>query len=65
MQNRWADAEAAGKDELDQLVYLSRVMGAEPNLVLWGGGNTSIKADVPDYRGGQLGPCSSKAPAPT
>ena len=51
MQNRWIESDIAGKDDLDQLVYLSRVMGANPNLVLWGGGNTSIKAGVADYRG--------------
>ena len=51
MQNQWAEPEMEGKDDLDQLVYLSRVMGAEPNLVLWGGGNTSVKAEVIDYRG--------------
>ena len=51
VQNRWSESEAAGKDDLDLLVYQSRVMGAEPNLVLWGGGNTSIKLDEEDFRG--------------
>ena len=51
MQNRWVDDEVVGKDDLDQLVYLSRVMGVETNLVLWGGGNTSIKSEASDFRG--------------
>lgn len=51
MENRWSEAEATGKDDLDLLVYQSRLMGSEPNLVLWGGGNTSTKLDETDYRG--------------
>src|SRR5438445_8659124 len=38
----WA-GPAAGADELDQLVYLSNLVGREPGLVQPGGGNTSIK----------------------
>ncbi|HKV51435.1 MAG TPA: SDR family oxidoreductase [Gemmatimonadaceae bacterium] len=34
---------ASGADELDQLVYLSNLVGREPSLVQPGGGNTSIK----------------------
>ncbi len=51
MQNRWVDDEVVGMDDLDQLVYLSRAMGVEANLVLWGGGNTSIKSETLDFRG--------------
>src|SRR5438067_6611125 len=39
----WARGPAPGADELDQLVYLSRLIGREPRLVQPGGGNTSIK----------------------
>lgn len=39
----WAGGPAPGADELDQLVYLSRLIGREPRLVQPGGGNTSIK----------------------
>lgn len=42
MKNRWVDAEA-GESPVDQLVYMSRIMGQDEGLVLWGGGNTSIK----------------------
>jgi rhamnulose-1-phosphate aldolase/alcohol dehydrogenase len=53
MQNRWNEAEAAGMDELDQLVYQSRLLGADTSLVLWGGGNTSIKTAEIDFRGAE------------
>ncbi len=43
MQNRWSDADAAAMPDLDGLLYLSRLVGQEPALVLWGGGNTSVK----------------------
>src|SRR5437762_2525364 len=52
MQNRWNDAEA-GATPIDQLVYLSRVMGQDEALVVWGGGNTSIKVTEPDLLGRQ------------
>ena len=41
--DRWGTGPAAGADELDQLVYLSNLIGHEPALVQPGGGNTSIK----------------------
>ncbi|MDQ6695625.1 MAG: bifunctional rhamnulose-1-phosphate aldolase/short-chain dehydrogenase [Chloroflexota bacterium] len=51
VENRWASSEAAGLGELDQLVYQSRLLGSDPRLVLWGGGNTSLKVRERDYRG--------------
>jgi rhamnulose-1-phosphate aldolase/alcohol dehydrogenase len=51
MQSRWRDDEAAGRSELDLLVYASRLVGAETSLVVWGGGNTSIKTLERDHRG--------------
>ena len=51
MRNRWNDAETAGMDDVDLLVYQSRLIGADPSLVVWGGGNTSIKIDQVDFRG--------------
>lgn len=42
MRSRWKDQEAKGKSVLDLLVYRSRLLGADPDLVLWGG-NTSSK----------------------
>jgi rhamnose utilization protein RhaD (predicted bifunctional aldolase and dehydrogenase) len=41
MESRWEDQAAAAQPELEGLLYASRLTGAEPRLVLWGGGNTS------------------------
>jgi rhamnulose-1-phosphate aldolase/alcohol dehydrogenase len=51
MNSRWSDAAAAGLSELDLLVYASRLIGAETSLVVWGGGNTSVKRMERDHRG--------------
>src|SRR6185437_13208505 len=51
MQSRWNDAEAAALSGVDLLVYASRLIGAETSLVVWGGGNTSIKQVERDHRG--------------
>ena len=39
----WGKGPPAGADELDQLVYLSALIGRDPRLVQPGGGNTSLK----------------------
>jgi len=48
MISRWRDHEAkAVSDDLLQLrIYTSRLLGSEPDLVLHGGGNTSVKLEV-------------------
>jgi rhamnulose-1-phosphate aldolase/alcohol dehydrogenase len=51
LADRWSETEVAGRSGLDLLVYQSRLIGAEPQLVLWGGGNTSLKLEERDYRG--------------
>src|SRR3989338_2323728 len=44
MENLWNDTEASkNQDILAQRVYSSRLLGANQNLVLHGGGNTSVK----------------------
>ena len=50
MQNRWTEEGATrhGGDALSMRVYSSRLLGAEPSLVLHGGGNTSVKATAVD-----------------
>src|SRR6266852_6212872 len=50
MHSRWSEADAQGKNDLDLLVYASRLIGAETTLVVWGGGNTSVKRDERDHR---------------
>src|ERR687892_2182980 len=54
MQSRWNDADAATLSGLDLLVYASRLIGAETSLVIWGGGNTSIKTREADHRGREI-----------
>ncbi|MDQ5824652.1 MAG: bifunctional rhamnulose-1-phosphate aldolase/short-chain dehydrogenase [Chloroflexota bacterium] len=51
IENRWADEETQGMDELDLLVYQSRLVGSDSRLVVWGGGNTSLKTHETDFRG--------------
>jgi len=48
MKNRWAETP---DNEIDQLVYQSRLVGAEEALVLWGGGNNSVKSQSTDLLG--------------
>ena len=54
MRSRWNDAEASQLQGLDLLVYASRLVGAETSLVIWGGGNTSIKTRERDHRGREI-----------
>src|SRR6478736_1549536 len=53
MQSLWSDEEAraCGDDALALRVYTSRLLGRDPELVLHGGGNTSVKATVSDFFG--------------
>jgi rhamnose utilization protein RhaD (predicted bifunctional aldolase and dehydrogenase)/NAD(P)-dependent dehydrogenase (short-subunit alcohol dehydrogenase family) len=61
MKNRWSDAEArkfAAEYERDGInedialrVYTSRLIGGEPELVIHGGGNTSVKTRLADFLG--------------
>mgnify|MGYP005848987807 CR=1 FL=1 len=55
MQSLWNDddARAHGDDPLALRVYSSQLLGREPSLVLHGGGNTSLKADVTTFYGTQ------------
>jgi rhamnulose-1-phosphate aldolase/alcohol dehydrogenase len=54
MRSRWNEAEAAALEGVDLLVYGSRLVGAETSLVVWGGGNTSIKVTERDHRGREI-----------
>ena len=54
MRSRWTDAEAAALEGVDLLVYASRLIGAETSLVVWGGGNTSVKVIERDHRGREI-----------
>src|SRR5262245_28430537 len=51
MESRYRDEALRGLDLVDQLVEVSRWVGAETFLAVWGGGNTSIKLAEPDLLG--------------
>jgi len=51
----WDDAKAAEfKSDLEWLVYRSRLLGAEPAIVNWRGGNTSSKTVERDHLGREV-----------
>jgi rhamnose utilization protein RhaD (predicted bifunctional aldolase and dehydrogenase)/NAD(P)-dependent dehydrogenase (short-subunit alcohol dehydrogenase family) len=64
VQDRWREADAnaavaaAGSDPADQAlalrVYTSRLIGADPDLVMHGGGNTSVKVRRRDLFGREI-----------
>ena len=51
MQNRWSETP---EDVIEQLVSQSRLVGMEEALVLWGGGNNSVKARAADLLGNPI-----------
>lgn len=52
MKSLWSDSEARKyKGPLAKRVYTSRLLGANPELVLHGGGNTSVKVSETDFFG--------------
>lgn len=52
MKNRWDDQTAAAyTGALQQRVYTSRLLGADSDLVMHGGGNTSVKGKLIDVFG--------------
>lgn len=42
------------KSGLDELVYRSNLLGADRRVCNWGGGNTSMKTTITDFRGREL-----------
>ena len=52
MKSRWSDQDAGRcEGDLALRVYTSRLLGAEPSLVLHGGGNTSVKSSITNLFG--------------
>ena|SRR5215469_466728 len=52
MKSRWSDQDASRHaGDLALRVYTSRLLGAEPSLVLHGGGNTSVKSSITNLFG--------------
>jgi rhamnose utilization protein RhaD (predicted bifunctional aldolase and dehydrogenase)/NAD(P)-dependent dehydrogenase (short-subunit alcohol dehydrogenase family) len=56
MKSLWNDADASAfvGDDLAMRVYTSRLLGASEDLVMHGGGNTSVKAIAKDFFGNEL-----------
>ncbi len=64
MKSRWSDTESARMvadyarqgvpEALALRVYTSRLLGSDPDLVLHGGGNTSVKLDTTDLLGDRV-----------
>lgn len=54
MRSKWSNQIAANLDGLDLLVYATRLIGQDPDLVLWGGGNSSLKTTIPDHMGNNV-----------
>ena len=64
MENRWSDRDAevaveryarAGINrDLALRTYTTRLLGAEPRLVIHGGGNTSVKTVMPELTGDEV-----------
>jgi rhamnose utilization protein RhaD (predicted bifunctional aldolase and dehydrogenase) len=52
--NSWPPSAPAFTNALDEIVFVSRLIGSDPRLVLAGGGNTSIKATVSDALGADV-----------
>jgi rhamnulose-1-phosphate aldolase/alcohol dehydrogenase len=51
MESLWSGRDAKELTGVDLVVYTSRIIGANPSLVLWGGGNSSIKVEGKDHKG--------------
>lgn len=54
MENRWSMREGERLAPLESLVYATRLIGGEPQLALWGGGNSSLKLVERDFRGEEV-----------
>ena len=56
MKSLWndADAQAHAGDDLALRVYTSRLLGASEDLVMHGGGNTSVKGTTKDFFGNDV-----------
>lgn len=51
VESLWRHDEATGRDDLELLVYRSNLFGRDRAVCNWGGGNTSTKVEMADFRG--------------
>jgi len=50
----WVSANAKGLNEFDLLVYRSNILGQDPSVTNWAGGNTSAKITEKDFKGNDI-----------
>jgi len=48
IESKWSDAVASALDPVELLVYRSNLLGSEPSVTNYGGGNTSSKVETCD-----------------
>ncbi|MDH3251923.1 MAG: bifunctional rhamnulose-1-phosphate aldolase/short-chain dehydrogenase [Ignavibacteria bacterium] len=51
MKNLWSNSKTKGMNELELLIYRSNILGEDPSVTNWAGGNTSAKIWEQDFRG--------------
>ncbi|WP_145037782.1 bifunctional aldolase/short-chain dehydrogenase [Paenibacillus sp. Y412MC10] len=55
VQSLWKQSKAQqAQNTLDELVYRSNLIGADRRVCNWGGGNTSSKTTIQDFRGNDV-----------
>jgi rhamnulose-1-phosphate aldolase/alcohol dehydrogenase len=54
LQNLWKDDEAAKFQGYDELVYRANILGQDPSVTNWKGGNISAKYVEKDYDGSEI-----------
>ncbi|ACX66181.1 bifunctional rhamnulose-1-phosphate aldolase/short-chain dehydrogenase [Paenibacillus lautus] len=55
VQSLWEQSKAQqAQNTLDELVYRSNLIGADRRVCNWGGGNTSSKTTIQDFRGNDV-----------
>jgi rhamnose utilization protein RhaD (predicted bifunctional aldolase and dehydrogenase) len=54
MKSLWSDSQFKKLRGVEVVTYASRLIGQNPNLVLWGGGNSSMKEDGLDHTGKKI-----------
>jgi rhamnulose-1-phosphate aldolase/alcohol dehydrogenase len=50
----WVSANAKGLNEFDLLAYRSNILGQDPSVTNWAGGNTSAKIMEKDFKGNDI-----------
>ncbi len=54
MVNLWDEKKSPSLNELDLLIYRSNILGEDPSVTNWAGGNTSAKIAEKNFRGEQV-----------